>query len=109
MSFYVGYKNDPTHAVLAGEILTKDNGGFTVENPEIKSYDQEKCWDTDMDPKSMRHNGGHGGSPVFITPEFISAILEKWQPTTDIYEASAYTIPGIVAHDFALREELPII
>lgn len=103
MSFYMGYKNDPTHTVLAGETLTKDDGGFTVANPEMKPYDQEKWWDTDMVPEKMRHNSGHGGSHVFITHEFISAILEERQPAIDIYEALAYTVPGIIAHDSALR------
>src|SRR5690625_4556954 len=103
MSFYMGYKNDPTHTVLAGETLTEDDGGFTVANPEMKPYDQEKWWDTDMVPEKMRHNSGHGGSHVFITHEFISAILEERQPAIDIYEALAYTVPGIIAHDSALR------
>jgi hypothetical protein len=35
--------------------------------------------------------------------EFISAILEDRPPLVDIYESLAMTLPGIVAHDSALR------
>ncbi len=47
--------------------------------------------------------GGHGGSHGRLTNEFISAILEDRQPTTDIYEALAMTVPGIIAHQSAVK------
>jgi len=56
-----------------------------------------------MIPESMRHNSGHGDSHVFITQEFISAIVEERRPAIDTYEALAYMVPGIVAYDSALR------
>jgi predicted dehydrogenase len=47
--------------------------------------------------------GGHGGSHGPLMNEFITAILEDREPLVDIYEALAMTIPGIVAHESALR------
>lgn len=47
--------------------------------------------------------GGHGGSHGPLMHEFISAILEDREPLVNIYEALALTIPGIVAHQSALR------
>lgn len=47
--------------------------------------------------------GGHGGSHGNLTQEFISAILEDREPLVNIYEALAMTIPGIVAHQSALK------
>lgn len=47
--------------------------------------------------------GGHGGSHGPLMHEFISAILEDRAPLVDIDEALAMTIPGIVAHDSALK------
>jgi predicted dehydrogenase len=48
--------------------------------------------------------GGHGGSHGYLAHEFISAILENREPLIDIYEALAMTIPGIVAHQSALKD-----
>lgn len=104
MSYYMGYKNEPTHVVYAGEKMTKDDGGFTVAHPELKPYDQEMWWKTDMLPESMRHNSGHGGSHTFITHEYITAIIEDREPEVNIYEALAYTAPGIIAHQSALND-----
>ena len=48
--------------------------------------------------------GGHGGSHGQLAHEFVSAILEDRAPWVDIYEALALTVPGIVAHQSALRD-----
>lgn len=54
--------------------------------------------------------GGHGGSSGQITNEFIMAIIEDREPLVDVYEAIAMTVPGIVAHQSALKggEQLKI-
>jgi hypothetical protein len=36
--------------------------------------------------------------------EFVSAILENREPLVNIYEALAMTVPGIVAHQSALKD-----
>jgi hypothetical protein len=51
----------------------------------------------------MRVQTGHGGSHTFLTHEFIGSIVEDRWPTVNVYEAVAYTLPGIVAHQSALR------
>lgn len=48
--------------------------------------------------------GGHGGSHGNLMHEFISAILEDREPLVNIYEALAMTVPGIVAHQSALKD-----
>jgi len=55
-------------------------------------------------PPPLRHPTGHGNSHVFLTHEFISAILEKRKPEVNVYEAVAYTAPGVVAHQSALKD-----
>jgi predicted dehydrogenase len=47
--------------------------------------------------------GGHGGSHGYLTDEFITSILADREPMVNIYEALAMTIPGIVAHQSALK------
>ncbi len=56
-----------------------------------------------MLPKPLRHNSGHDGSHTFITHEFIDSILNERIPIVNIYEALAYTVPGIIAHQSALK------
>ncbi len=53
-------------------------------------------------PKSVSP-GGHGGSHGRLTDEFITAILRDRKPLVDINMALNLTVPGIVAHQSALR------
>jgi predicted dehydrogenase len=59
-------------------------------------------------PEPMRVKTGHGNSHTFLTHEFVSAILEERRPAVDIWEAIAYTLPGIVAHQSALKGGEPM-
>jgi len=48
--------------------------------------------------------GGHGGSHGLLTDEFVTAILEDREPLVNVYEALAMTVPGIIAHQSALKD-----
>ena len=48
--------------------------------------------------------GGHGGSHGLLTDEFVSAILQDRKPLVDIVMALNMTVPGIVAHQSALKD-----
>jgi hypothetical protein len=88
---------------LHGDVANrKGQGAKPVVVPEY--------WKTDMIPKSMRHASGHGGSAVFITAEFINALVEDREPEIDLYESLAMTVPGLVAHESSLKggEQLPV-
>ena len=67
-------------------------------------------WKSDMLPEPMRHASGHGGSHVFISAEFVNALVEDREPAIDLHEGLAMTVPGIVAHESALKEgeQLPV-
>ena len=60
----------------------------------------EKHWGSLPEP--LRIPTGHAGSHSHITHEFISAILEDRHPLVNVWEAAAYTAPGVVAHASAL-------
>ena len=47
--------------------------------------------------------GGHGGSHGQLSNEFVMAILEDRKPLVDIVMALNLTVPGIVAHQSALK------
>jgi hypothetical protein len=78
-----------------------DRFGIYGGNMEIRAYDQPNHWENLPDP--LRVTTGHGGSHAFITHEFISAILEDRHPIVNVWEALAYTLPGVIAHKSALR------
>jgi len=61
-------------------------------------------WKSDMLPEPMRHASGHGGSAVFISAEFVNALLEDREPEIDVYESLAMTVPGIVAHQSSFKD-----
>ena len=48
--------------------------------------------------------GGHGGSHTRLTDEFITAILADRQPAIDVVMALNLTVPGIIAHQSALKD-----
>jgi predicted dehydrogenase len=71
-----------------------------------RSYDQWNVpayWKTDRLPPAMRHASGHGGSHTFLAHEFIQSILEKREPAININVALSMNLPGIIAHQSALR------
>ena len=47
--------------------------------------------------------GGHGGSHGYLGHEFVMSILEERRPLVDIVAALNMTVPGMVAHQSALR------
>ncbi len=57
----------------------------------------------DLLPEPLRHPSAHGGSHTHITHEFVTACLEQRQPSVNVHEALAYTVPGIIAHASALE------
>ncbi len=105
MSFYSRDQNGMGEIVVKASKRTgKDEGGFIVQEPIREEFESPLFWKTDMLPNPLRHDSGHGGSHTFITHEFIDALVNERKPEIDIYEAIAYTAPGIVAHQSALKD-----
>ena len=48
--------------------------------------------------------GGHGGSHGYLTNEFINSILQDRKPLVDIVTSLNLTVPGIIAHQSALKD-----
>ena len=104
MSFYTAHPNGLGPVIIRrGKQTEKDDAGFTRSLPNFEKYDVPQWWNTDLLPKPLRHNTGHEGSHSFLTHEFITALTQGRQPKIDLYEALAYTVPGIVAHQSALK------
>jgi predicted dehydrogenase len=72
----------------------------------IEAYRQPNHWE--RLPEPLRIPSGHGGSHTFLVHEFVSAVLEDRHPAVNVWEAIAFTAPGIVAHQSALRGGEPM-
>lgn len=101
--FYPDGRSKNFTVVTAGKDLGKDDAGFTHKHNDAAAYTVPKWWQTDLLPEPLRHDSGHEGSHTFITHEFIDAIIKDREPEVNVYEALAYTAPGIVAHQSALK------
>jgi predicted dehydrogenase len=105
MSFYapnrLGLK---AMVVNKSDELGKDDAGFVQSKAKYERYEQPNWWETELLPEPLRHNSGHHGSHTFLTHEFVDACVHQRKPVIDIHEALAYTVPGIVAHQSALKD-----
>jgi len=105
MSFYSGMKDGDEHTLVhIGQKSQLDSGGFQYTENVVENYQQPLWWKSDMLPAPLRHDSGHDGSHTFITHEFIDALINNRQPEDGIFQALAYTVPGIVAHQSALKD-----
>ena len=93
----------PAQMVEARQTKKQDSGGFVRWKNETAAYEQPLWWKTNDLPTAMRHDSGHDGSHTFLTHEFVQSIVERRKPAIDVYEAVAYTAPGIIAHESSLR------
>ncbi|MEO7651910.1 MAG: Gfo/Idh/MocA family oxidoreductase [Bryobacteraceae bacterium] len=81
-----------------GQPAIRSYPGQKPENPVIDNY-------ASILPANMRDrvNQGHGGAEVFIVNEFVSACLENRKPAIDVYNAVAFTAPGICGQQSAMK------
>ena len=100
-----GQKNTVIRIARNGETVV-DANGYPEGKVEIEAYKQPNHWE--RLPEPLRVPSGHGGSHTFLTHEFVTAIVEDRHPAVNVWEAIAYTLPGIVAHQSALRGGEPM-
>jgi predicted dehydrogenase len=103
-SFYFASPNGLGPLVVReGKLTEKDSGGFDRTASVLENYQPIDWWKSEMLPEPLRHDSGHEGSHTFITHEFVDACRRQRKPAVDVHEALAYTAPGIVAHESALK------
>jgi len=104
MSFY---SKDPRglDAILVRktDLVGTDDAGFLTHQPSATPYQQPLWWQTALLPESLRVDSGHYGSHTFITHEFVNALITGRNPEVGLEESIAYTVPGIIAHESALK------
>jgi predicted dehydrogenase len=103
MSFFSQHPNGLGPIIVrSGAQSEEDDAGFVRQLSPFEKYEQPQWWKTEL-PEPLRHDSGHGGSHTFLTHEFVDALVNERRPAIDIYEALAYTVPGIIAHQSALQ------
>jgi len=95
-----GSPNTVVRIGKAGETKL-DSNGYPEGRVESHPINQPDYWETL--PPSMRVKSGHGGSHIFLVHEFIRSIIEERHPAVNVWEAIAYTLPGLIAHQSALK------
>jgi hypothetical protein len=89
--------------IKSGSVTEKDDAGFERKTAPMEKYDQPQYWKTSMLPESLRIDSGHGQSQTFLSHEFIDALVNNRRPAIDVHMALAMTVPGIIAHESAMR------
>lgn len=87
----------------AGQTET-DSAGFVRKLQREEKYKQVEWWLSDMLPPPLRRATDHRNALGFITHEFVDAVLRARRPAGDVYDAVAYAVPGIIAHESALKQ-----
>ncbi len=101
MSRPEGSRNTVARIEKAGETAL-DSNGYPEGKVAQRAAPEETYWE--RLPEPLRVKTGHGGSHAFLTHEFVRAIVEDRHPSVNVWEAAAYTAPGIIAHRSALED-----
>jgi hypothetical protein len=101
LSYIMSRPEGSPNTVVEQKPDPKSPFGIYAGKVESRAYDQPKHFE--RLPEPLRVSSGHGNSHAFITHEFISAVLEDRYPEVDVWEAIAYTLPGVIAHQSALQ------
>lgn len=105
MSFFSQRANEGKPQIYRrSKEVAKDSAGFSFQKATFEEYDQPDWYKSDLLPDSLHEDTGHRGSHPFIIKEFVDSLVEGRRPAVDVYEALAYTVPGIVAHQSALKD-----
>jgi hypothetical protein len=61
------------------------------------------CADSDPQAPPEATVGGHGTSEYYMVRDFVAAIQTRSQPPIDVVRSVDFTLPGILAHEAAMR------
>ena len=73
------------------------------EMGEEKNAETMKYSTVDPDAPEEAKSGGHGASEYYMIRDFIEAVKNGTRPPLDVMRAADFTIPGIIAHEAAMK------
>lgn len=99
---YIMSRPEGSPATVVKQLDTPDLP-FGIYTGVVESKAAERQSHLESLPPELRVASGHGGSHTHITHEFIRAIVEDRHPQVNVWEAVAYTMPGVIAQQSALE------
>ena len=98
------------HYQLYGTKGYIENGNYGYNSTGRSYYQGEDeeakemvCISSDPNAPEVAKLGGHGTSEYYIVSDFINSIENNTKPTIDILRAMDMTVPGIIAHEAAMK------
>jgi predicted dehydrogenase len=85
------------------------DGGLYLEGEMPKqgvfggNFQPLPCPLVDPDAPEEAKTGGHGTSEFYMIRDFLDAIETKRRPPIDVMRAMDFTVPGLIAHEAAMR------
>ena len=77
--------------------------------PDLKDMVALSLGSTRRDaPPEAAVPGGHGDGEYWMAQDFLRAVRGEAPPAIDVYDAVEYTLPGILAHQSALKGGTPL-
>ena len=102
----VWYSLYGTKGCIEGSRGGGDHMGQLFIEGEMTQKDGAKpilCSTVDPDAPEEAKKGGHGTSEYFMVRDFMDAIDANSQPPIDVIRSVEFTIPGILAHEAAMK------
>ncbi|MDR6988124.1 putative dehydrogenase [Paenarthrobacter nitroguajacolicus] len=105
---------DVSHQVETKPTMSADDPSLADVAPELRDafisglapvHDQSR-----LPEEFLGAPNGHEGSHQFLVDDFVTAVNNRTLPPVNAWVAARFTLPGIIAHESALRggERLPI-
>ncbi|NSW91038.1 MAG: Gfo/Idh/MocA family oxidoreductase [Firmicutes bacterium] len=92
-----------TKGFIENGLENYDNEGYTYFEGEDEAAKPMVCSSSDPDAPKEALLGGHGTSEYYIVRDFIESIEKDTTPPIDVVKAMDMTVPGIIAHEAAMR------
>lgn len=89
-----GYVETDRKGPLMGQLYVKD---------EMETAQEIECPMSDPALPESARAGGHGASEYLLLHDFLRAMQTGEQPALDVVRAMDLTVPGIIAHESALK------
>lgn len=92
-----------TQGCMENGLKEYDNEGLSYFEKEDEEAKPMKCVSSDPGAPEEAKAGGHGTSEYYLIKDFIESIENDTTPPIDILKAMDMTVPGIIAHEAAMK------
>lgn len=73
------------------------------QKDDLAPVQEENLRARDLPPEYLAVPGGHMNSHRLLIDDFCTAVVRREKPTVDAWKAARFTVPGLIAHESACR------